>query len=208
MIRELARLADAESITYNVHLPSDIYLGHTDPTERRRSAHAVQTVVDRCETLAPSTFTLHLNRNPDLPEARWQEYLTDALKTVLSSGMDSRQISVETLDYPLAQVAPVIAALDLSVCMDMGHLLVHGVDLASFYAAWQQRITIIHLHGVDHARDHLPLDHLSGRQMDKVLEILRDVAGVVSLEVYSQPALNASLAYLTTEWFRPKANGC
>ena len=36
LIRELAELADDKALTYSVHLPTDIYLGHTDPAARRR----------------------------------------------------------------------------------------------------------------------------------------------------------------------------
>lgn len=204
LIRKLADLADTEAITYNVHLPSDIYLGHADPTLRRKDADVLRTVMDRCTPLAPSTFTLHLNRNPDdspdLPVDAWLANLTEALGKVLTSGINSRRVSVETLDYPLEKVAPVIEAMDLSVCMDMGHLMVHGVDLTAFYAAWKERITIAHLHGVDRARDHLPLNCLSQQQMNTVLDILRPFTGVVSLEVYSHPALNASMAYLLDLW--------
>ncbi|MFO7713431.1 cobamide remodeling phosphodiesterase CbiR [Desulfosarcina sp.] len=204
LIRELANLADTADITYNVHLPADIFLGHPDPLERRRSTDALQQILDRCGPLAPSTFTLHLNRNPDdikrVPVSTWQELMTDSLAKILRRFPESRRISVETLDYPFAQVAPVVTGLDLSVCMDMGHLMVHGVDLFDFFAVWEPRITIIHLHGVDQARDHLPLNRLSQLHMDKVLAILRTFSGVVSLEVYSQPALDASLAHLRDQW--------
>lgn len=200
LIRELANLADTTDITYNVHLPTDIFLGHPDPLERRRSTDAVQQILDRCGPLAPSTFTLHLNRNPDdikgVPVSTWQEMMTDSLAKILRRFPESRRISVETLDYPFEQVAPVVTGLNLSVCMDMGHLMVHGVDLCGFFAVWESRITIIHLHGVDQARDHLPLNRLSQLHMHRVLDILRTFSGVVSLEVYSQPALDASLAHL------------
>lgn len=209
LIRKLKDLADSEKITYNVHLPSDIYPGHPDAAERRRAADTVQKILHKCETLAPSTYTLHLNRNPNdlsagLTMARWQAYLIETLKEMLPSDMDRRLISVETLDYPFAQVAPVIAAADLSVCMDMGHLMVHGVDIAAFFENWKDRITIVHLHGVDGDSDHLPLDRLSEHQMNAVLAILQAFSAVVSLEVYSYPALNASLAHLHHQWYKWK----
>jgi sugar phosphate isomerase/epimerase len=164
----------------------------------------VQKIIDHCAPLTPSTFTLHLNRNPDglltLPTARWQAYLLDSLEKMLPTHMDHRRISVETLDYSFERVAPVIATADLSVCMDMGHLMVHGVDITAFFDTWKDRITIVHLHGVDGDSDHLPLDRLSERQMETVLAILQDFSGVVSLEVYAYPALNASLTHLRRQW--------
>ena len=206
LIRELAELADDRALTYGVHLPTDIYLGHTDPAVRRRAVDVVRQVVNRCERLAPSTYTLHLNRNPgdrgDLPPAEWQSHLIDALTQMILSGVDSRRLSVENLDYPFTWVASVIEAMDLSVCMDMGHLMVQGVDLTAFYAAWRQRITAIHLHGVNQAGDHQPLDRLSRQRMDTVLAILRQFTGVVCLEVYSHPGLKASMGHLRHQWRR------
>lgn len=206
LIRELAELAEDKALTYSVHLPTDIYLGHTDPAARRRAVDVVRQLVNRCERLAPSTYTLHLNRNPgdhgDLPSAEWQSRLIDALTQVTLSGVDSRRLSVENLDFPFAWVASAIEDMDLSVCMDMGHLMVQGVDLTAFYAAWRQRITAIHLHGVNQAGDHQPLDCLSRQRMDTVLAILRQFTGVVCLEVYSHPALNASMGHLRHQWRR------
>jgi sugar phosphate isomerase/epimerase len=204
LIRELAGLAGSEKLTYNIHLPSDIYPGHPDPAERRRAADVVRKILECCEPLAPSTYTLHLNRNPeDLPAlsaARWQDYLVDTLFWMLPSNTNRRMISVETLDYPFELVAPVIAESNLSVCMDMGHLMVHGVDISAFFDNWKDRITIVHLHGVNGATDHLPLDRLSKDLMQTVLKILRSFSGVVSLEVYSYASLNASLAHLGRQW--------
>ena len=211
LIRELSELADSQAITYNIHLPSDIYPGHPDPKERRRAADALRKVLERCAVLEPSTYTLHLNRNPDdltaISIAHWQENLLDTIDRMLPSDMDRRLISIETLDYPFDQVAPVITASDLSVCMDMGHLMVHDVDITAFYQSWQDRITVVHLHGVDGTTDHLPLDRLSAHRMLNVLNILQSFSGVVSLEVYSHKGLNASLAHLVDHWFGLNSEG-
>jgi sugar phosphate isomerase/epimerase len=200
LIRELADLSVSKNISYNVHLPTDVYLGHANPEKRRHAVHTLRTVMARCQALSPSTFTLHLERNPageeELPVARWQQNLMDSLQAMLPRTMDPRSISVENLDDPFDWVAPVIEAADLSVCMDMGHLMVQGVDLQSFYEKWQDRISTIHLHGVDGSKDHLPLDRLCDDRMKAVLQLLRRFSGVVVVENYSQPALNASLACL------------
>jgi len=211
LIQELAELADGQGIGCHIHLPSDIYPGHPDPDERRRAVEAVRTIMERCQVLAPSTFTLHLERNPagieNLPMERWRQYLLESLERMLPKKTAPRKISVETLDYPLEWVAPVIEAMDLSVCMDMGHLLVHGVDLRTFYENWKNRITVVHLHGVDGSEDHLPLDRLSDEQMRTVLGILQTLEEAVVLENYSYPRLNASLACLADTWSRLVTKG-
>jgi hypothetical protein len=204
LIRELADIAADEGITYNVHLPADLFPGHPDPVERRRAADVGRQFLERCTPLAPSTFTLHLNRNPtDLPPLhleQWQAHLADTLDRMLPPDIDRRHISVETLDYPFEQVAPLVAAAGCSICMDMGHLMVHDVDIKAFFARWQERITVVHLHGVAGKTDHLPLPCLSEERMQAVLTILQAFSGVVGVEVYSHAGLNASLAFLADRW--------
>ncbi|MBC2711259.1 MAG: TIM barrel protein [Desulfosarcina sp.] len=203
LVRELVRLARSGSITYNVHLPTDIYLGHRDAGVRRVAVDVLAQMIDRCAPLSPTTFTLHLIRDPSEPDVqRWQTNSAKSLEAVLAAGLPGQRISLETLDYNFELAAPVIAQLDLSVCMDMGHLMVRGVDITAFYDKWKERITIAHLHGVDGTCDHLALDRLPAAHMNTVMEIVRRFSGVVSLEVFSLPALNASMAHLSRQWRR------
>lgn len=211
LVEELSGLAASQGIGYQIHLPSDVYPGHPDPDERRRAIDAIRTIVARCQVLSPSTFTLHLERNPagakNLPLERWRQYLRESLERMLPANTPPRKISVETLDYPLEWVAPVIEAMDLSVCMDMGHLLVYGVDLQVFYENWKDRMTVVHLHGVDGSEDHLPLDRLSDERMRTVFQLLQAFKKQVVLENYSYPRLNASLACLADTWSRLATKG-
>ena len=204
LIRALADLAAQTKIGYQVHLPTDVHPGHPDPDERRRAANAWAAVIDRCVPLSPSTYTLHLSRNPlDCPSIshdQWLANLQDTIQGMLPPGFAPVRLTAETLDYPFDRIAPLIAATDLSVCMDIGHLMVHGEDIAAFYARWQSRITTIHLHGVDGARDHLPLDRLPAHRMESILDILNSFTGTVTVEVYSHAALVASLATLVACW--------
>ena len=206
LISDLACLANHASISYHVHLPTDIDPGHPDPAQRQRAIDTVCMLMERCEPLQPSTYTLHLAHRADgvtiLPVDHWQSALHDSLRQMLPGHHRRRQISVETLDYPFELVAPVISALDLSVCMDMGHLLLHGGNIKAFFDRWQARITVIHLHGVQAGCDHLPLDHLSQAQMNTICGMLKSFNGVLCLEVYSQPALDASMARLADLWSR------
>lgn len=203
LVQELARLGREGHITFNVHLPSDIYLGHREASERRRAETVLTDLISRCEPLEPSTFTLHLERDASEPDdGRWQANTIASLKAVLAAGTISRRISVENIDYDFNLAAPVVEQLDLSVCMDMGHLMAHGKVLTPFFERWQDRITIVHLHGVDGANDHLPLDRLAPGPMAEVMDLLNRFAGVVCLEVYSVAPLNASMAHLQNEWFR------
>jgi adenosylcobalamin phosphodiesterase len=203
MIRELMQLARSGSITYNVHLPTDIYLGHRDARVRRTAVDVLVQTIDRCAPLDPTTFTLHLTRDSSEPDdRRWQTNAETSLEAVLATGLPGRRLSVENLDDRLEPAAPVIRQFDLSVCMDMGHIMARGGDIKTFYDRWRERITVAHLHGVDGERDHLPLDRLSDALMIKVRDLLKRFSGVVSLEVFSFDALNASLKHLRHEWVK------
>ena len=204
LVRDLAALSDNHGITFNVHLPSDLFFGHPDPSERRHAVDTIEQIINCCGPLDPTTFTLHLNRNPhDSPKLslpQWQNMLIENLASVLDSVVSGRKISVENIDDSLEQAASVIHTLDLSVCMDLGHLMAHDIDIASFYRQWNERISIFHLHGVKNKQDHLPLDKLCREKMDQVMDILSQFTGPVILEVYSLNALNASMKCLKEKW--------
>ncbi len=203
LIRKLARLGRDGDTTFNVHLPSDIHLGHPEADVRRRSVSVLTDLIARCEPLDPTTFTLHLNRDALMADnERWQAYTIASLEAVLAAGISSRLISVENLAYDFNLAAPVVEGLDLSVCMDMGHLMAHGQATRPFFERWQDRITVVHLHGVDGAKDHLPLNRLAPAHMTKAMNLLQRFGGVVSLEVYSVAALNASMQHLLHQWLK------
>jgi endonuclease IV len=72
LIRELAQLSRSDDITYNVHLPTDISLGHRDAAVRQTAVDVLTRTIDRCTPLDSTTFTLHLERDRSEPDdQRW-----------------------------------------------------------------------------------------------------------------------------------------
>lgn len=197
-IRELASLSQELDLGYNVHLPSDVSIGHDDPRQRTRSVAALLRFIDRLAPLAPSTLTLHARCESasSLPRRPWKAAVQRSLAELAAAVADPARLSVETLDYPLEWLEGVIAALGLSVCMDVGHLLLRGQDLDLFFRRFESRISIIHLHGVDHGRDHQPLTRMTPSGAAAVRRLLSNFIGVVSVEVFSFDALTASLDWL------------
>ncbi len=197
LIHQIARLGQTGNLTFNVHLPSDIFPGHSDAETRNEASNILKAFIERCRPLSPSTFTLHLEREPDdTDDQRWQMHTMETIKRVLHCGIDSRSLSIENLNYDFALAEPIIESLDLSVCMDMGHLLAHGKPLKPFFRRWRERISVFHLHGVDGARDHLPLDRLSEAHLNEVVDLLNGFDDLLCLEIYSEEALERSLFYL------------
>jgi len=211
LIRELRSLAVSHDITYQIHLPTDLFPGHPDKTERRHAVDTLQEIFHRCESLDPTTFTLHLNPNPEscftLSFSEWKDHLVNTLERFLKTGISGRRISIENVDNRLENVDDVIRCLDLSVCMDMGHLMACGFDVNPFWQQWKQRVSVLHLHGVEGKKDHLPLDRLSPLLTEQVMKVLKTFAGSVTLEVYSRDALTASMKWINKRWRQVRISG-
>ena len=204
VIAALCGLAKEFDLTYNIHLPTDISISSQNPHEQNRAVDTILAVMDLTDLLAPSTFTLHVPFNEDSfkdDEVKiWQERVINNLERVLAGGIQSRLISIENLDYPFQMVEKIISILDLRVCLDLGHLIVHNDDIQRFYSRNSDQISIIHLYGVDQKHFHRGLNHLAPKFIDPVLAILKEFKGSVSLEVFSFDHLDASLEFLETHW--------
>jgi sugar phosphate isomerase/epimerase len=199
-IDELSRLSGEFGVTYNVHLPSDLSISHRDGSHRERAVQAVLRAFERVAPLSPTTCTLHIpcDGHP-LPAdeiERWRDRVQVSLEKILETGVSPGLISVETLDYPLGALKDLIGAFGLSVCLDVGHLILHGRDVEKTFAEFEAKTAIIHLHGVRDGKDHLALDLLPHALGAPLTRILPTYKGVVSLEVFSFNHLSASLNWM------------
>lgn len=206
-INKLSFLAKEFDLTYNIHLPIDISLGDHDPSTRRHAMETIKRLIALTSPLSPSTYTLHLSYDEDSGEKkcvkRWQELVYKSMEQLIATGIKGESISIETLTYPLEWVEEIITDLNLSVCIDIGHLILqNGVELETVFNKYSGITSIIHLHGVEKSRDHVSLGSLSKTRIDAVMGILKRFTGVVSLEVFSFNRLNTSLKFLEKYWQR------
>jgi len=152
VIGELANLAKDFKLTYNVHLPTDISISSRDPQQQSIAVETIIRVVERVAPLCPTTLTLHVPYHDDLlaedKVKSWQERVIKNLDKVLANGTPAQLISIENLDYPFEILDPIISELDLSICLDCGHLMLHGDDILTFFNTYSKKISIIHLYGV------------------------------------------------------------
>ena len=203
-IKDLSMLAKEFDITYDIHLPLDIYLGDKNPTVRRHAIDIIKQVIDLTIPLSPSIFTLHFSYNEDSSDKdivnKWQERIYESMDKLLSTGIKSRSIAIENLMYPFEWVEEVISSLNLSVCIDIGHLIRMNADIKKTFDKYCNRTSIIHLHGVKNNLDHLSLDKLTDNETSDIMEILKGYAGVTVIEVFSYNNLQASLKYLEKCW--------
>lgn len=204
-VGELADLAGELDFTWNVHLPIDIHPGHPDRKVRQQAVDVVKRILDLTAPLAPTTHTLHLpgitGRPDEAAGQQWQDCLQATLESILGSGIPGSSLTIENIpDYPLEMALPLIDAFGLEVCLDIGHLLVSGASISAAFEMFNDRITLVHIHGVAEGRDHRSLDRLSQKWRDALFNALKLFTGVVSLEVFSKKHLLASLACLQKEW--------
>jgi sugar phosphate isomerase/epimerase len=111
------------------------------------------------------------------------------------------ELCVENLNFPLSEDLPLIRQFELSVCLDIGHLIRDGVDVAAAVAEFAPYLGYVHLHGVAD-RDHRAVAVLG---QDRVREIGRlllaaNYRGPVCLEVFNEKDLNESLACVRRAW--------
>jgi sugar phosphate isomerase/epimerase len=204
VIADLLSLANDFDLSYNVHLPTDISVSSRNPDQQLIAVDTVLRVMELIETLAPSTLTLHVPYDEDsFKEAdvkNWQERVFKSLEKILAAGIKSHLISIENLDYPFEIVEKIICDLDLSICLDLGHLIVHNDDIQTFFNRNRSKISIIHLYGVDKKHYHKGLNQLPRKFIDPILDILKKFKRSVSLEVFSFNHLDASLKFLEKHW--------
>ena len=197
VIGELAGLAKDFNLTYNVHLPTDISISHPDPQQQSHAVVTLCRVVERVAPLFPTTLTLHVPYHEASFDAEavkcWQERVIENLKKILVRGTPAQLISVENLDYPFEILVPIISELDLMICLDCGHLILHGDDIQRFFNTHSARIAIIHLYGVEKNGFHGALDNLPEKLILSALKLLVKFKGIVSLEVFSYAHLDLSL---------------
>ena len=198
-IIELHKLSEEYGITYNVHLPTDIFPGSGNSSETLRFIETVQYIISLTSILSPSTYTLHLAYREGITKNvccnAWLNSARRSIERLLATGIKSEAISIETLDYPFEWIDSIISDFNLSVCVDTGHLMLNGFDIESVFTKYLKRTSIIHLHGIQNSNDHLSLDKLSCEEIGTLFKFIQGFAGTISIEVFSFDNLSASLQH-------------
>jgi sugar phosphate isomerase/epimerase len=203
--RELAGLAAfrARGLGYSVHTPLRASLASEDEARREAGVRDVLQIIEFTRPLEPHAIVLHVylgdeeGGRPPSDVAAFRERATASLRAILDRGVPASQLCVEYLDYDLDLLQPVIEALDLSVALDVGHLLRDGRDWRAILQSYLPRTKLVQWHGTTPAgRDHKSLAHVPRDTARDVLAVLHDAdyAGVLTLEVFEPDDFAESLA--------------
>jgi sugar phosphate isomerase/epimerase len=206
-IETLTNLSSQQGVGFNIHLPLDIYLGDKSETIRSEGISIVKRMIERTLPLHPSVYTLHLDRRnkyggeePDIEI--WQRRILQSIEEIARDEIGLNPISIETLEYSFEWVEDMVKKFGFSICLDIGHILIHGQDLGYYLDKYLIDTSIIHLHGFQNSTDHLGIDRLSDTVLKQIFSRLRDYHGIVSLEVFSMDDLKKSLTTLEEKWGR------
>jgi sugar phosphate isomerase/epimerase len=184
-VERLADLKAETGVTYTVHLP----LWSLEPSTplapvREGSVRVVTDMIQATWSLAPECYVLHATGalaaefyRMDLPDAakgllmqQFQGYAWQSIQTILhETGLPSRQLAIETIEFPFDLTLELAEDLDLSLCLDTGHVLAGfsgPVGLAEALERCLPRLAEVHLHDapwqgpeaeIGYGKDHRPL---------------------------------------------------
>jgi hypothetical protein len=203
-IEYLSQTSTCNNLTYTIHLPLDIWLGEKDEVERQKSVGKCLRVIDRMKPLCPFGYVLHCNRNVKSTQSKidlscWQKNISQSIDELLVSGISPEMLCVETLDYPFCEIEPIIKEKNLSVCLDIGHILSNGFSVENYLHSYINQARIIHLHGILEGKDHCDISGLPPQILSMILNHAKRsdaTKRVVCLEVFNSDALMQSLSIL------------
>jgi len=196
VIEEINKIALENSLTYNIHLPVDIALGATNKTIRKNSIQKCLRTIDLMQKVKPLAYILHLTGNPDIMGKGttetikdWLPYFSASLVEIEQYGIDMSLICVETLSYPFHYLDDIINKFNLSVCLDIGHLLIYNYSLKDHLNKYLQKTKVIHLHGIDNGIDHKDISKLPKETLNEIFTVLeknKKHNRIVTLEIFNE----------------------
>jgi sugar phosphate isomerase/epimerase len=197
---EKLKALKAGGLTYTVHLP----LWSVEPSTplapvRKGSVEAVVKTVQDTLPLEPEFYVLHATGalaaefyNMKISETaraiilrQFQAGARESLRSILEqTGIPSRRLAIETIEFPLDLTLELAEELDLSICLDTGHVLAGfpgWFDLFEVLEKVLPRLAEVHLHDSKkmpagqrgYGEDHKPLgsrDLELGRFLDRLKE--------------------------------------
>jgi sugar phosphate isomerase/epimerase len=203
-IFELGQVALHNDLTFTVHLPLDIWLGDSDQHERQKSVAKCLRVIEHMQPLTPFGYVFHCIKTPKYPSnntdsACWRKNIEKSIDELLFSELASNMICIETLEYPFELIEPIIMEKQLSICLDIGHILMNRLPMENYLNKFIKQSRIVHLHGVKEGRDHQEISTVGDKFLSLLFQQLnksKSSEQVVTVEVFNSLAFNASLSIM------------
>ncbi|MDO4988282.1 MAG: cobamide remodeling phosphodiesterase CbiR [Synergistes sp.] len=161
-ISELVSLKKDLDMEVVVHFPRDICRSE-DTEERRRCEDSCIRMMELFEPLDPFGYILHLDGEilgeyPSRNMTRWTELTHASVLRLAAAASDKTKICAETLDYNFRIAYPITEDTGISICLDIGHLVRYGHNVAEQMNLYMPTTRVIHIHGVsEDGTDHLDM---------------------------------------------------
>jgi sugar phosphate isomerase/epimerase len=162
---EKLKALKTRGLTYTVHLP----LWSVEPSTpltpvRKGSVDAVVKTIQDTLPLEPEVYVLHATGalaaefyNMKISETarliilrQFQSGARESIQSILEqTGLPSRKLAIETIEFPLDLTLELADELDLSICLDIGHVLAGfpgWFDLFEVVEKVLPRLVEVHLH--------------------------------------------------------------
>lgn len=202
-VRKLRETADTCDLTYTVHLPLDTWMGHPEKAVRERSVDKCLRVMERTSELIPFAYVLHFHADergekPSSDMARWLAGHRYAVERLLQM-TDAETLCIELLDYPYGLIEDIVSDYGMSVCLDIGHLLLYGHALEEYLDRYFTQTKVIHLHGVENGYDHRSLNFVPVALLTDLVHRIKDdphKTRVLTMEIFEEEAFNQSLGIM------------
>ncbi len=202
-VQHMAAIAGQHKLTYTVHLPLDAQLGAAEEKERRESVQKCRRVMELTLPLTPLGWVVHLHGDyrsepPSRNMTLWREQCRQSLRELTETARDPQLLCVETLAYDFSHLSGIIEDTQVSVCLDIGHLLVGNRSVEAHLDAWLHRTRVVHVHGVrDNGKDHCDMRYLPAGLLEDLAERLAALPDgsrrVVTMEVFGERDFEASM---------------
>jgi len=206
-LKRIAAIKEESQLSFTLHTPLDASLASEDFARRSSSIEKVCLAIESVHRIEPYAYILHIylgDKEKDTPPhdlASWRERASDSLKKILArTGVTSRDICIESIDYDFSLIEPVVKKLDLSVALDVGHFERDDRPLEMYLERYLARSRVIQWHGVDPTgRDHRSLVHYPKAQTKLLLDSLFNASyqGILTIEVFRESDFEESLTLVT-----------
>jgi sugar phosphate isomerase/epimerase len=203
-IEKLKEIASRFDLTYTVHLPLDTWMGHEDESVRQQSVDKCLRVIERTAPISPFAYVVHFHgdqrgENPSPEMERWIEGHRQSMEMLVQT-VDAHDLCVELLDYPYDLIDGIVSDYGLSICLDMGHLLLYGYEPVEYLDRYLSRTRVVHLHGVEEGHDHRGLSCVPAGLLRTLVERLGNGSNktrVLTMEIFDEGMLHQSLDVLS-----------
>jgi sugar phosphate isomerase/epimerase len=198
-VKGLKLAADDAGLAFTVHIPGDLELGSPDRPLRENSIERFKRIVGLTVPLSPICWVLHISLPPDGEDLEvYLDRLKESMRPLIGEFSSSRDLAIENIHRTFEVEPPLIEEFDTSVCIDIGHLLVFGNDVAGHLDRWMPRCRNIHLHGIKDGRDHESLACLPEGFLSALFRRLYREPGLetVTMEIFGAENFKSSINVL------------